>query len=172
MCTTQGGEEMKRSAIALEFIIISLMLFLITTSPSAGQKEPVRPSPRDKCPVCGMFVVKQPDFIAEIIFKDSAYAVFDGAKDMFKYYFNLGKYNPKRKYADIDAIYATDYYRLTFIDGYKAYYVGGSDVYGPMGRELISFGKSSDAEEFKRDHKGKAILQFKDITYDVIKGLD
>jgi nitrous oxide reductase accessory protein NosL len=119
-----------------------------------------------------MFVAKYPDWVAEIIFKDGSYAVFDGAKDMFKYYFNFGKYNPSRKLSDIDSVYVTDYYGLTFIDGYKAVYVIGSDIYGPMGRELIPFEKEGDAKEFMKDHKGKSLLPFKGVTIEVIKPLD
>jgi hypothetical protein len=50
-----------------------------------------------------------------------SYAVFDGVKDMLKYYFGLSKYNPKKKKSDIDEIYVTDYYDLTMIDGLKAF---------------------------------------------------
>jgi nitrous oxide reductase accessory protein NosL len=119
-----------------------------------------------------MFVAKYPDWVGEIIFKDGTYAVFDGPKDMFKYYFNLRKYNPSKKIADIDSIYVTDYYGLTFIDGYKAVYVIGSDVYGPMGRELVPFEKEGDAKEFMNDHKGKSLLGFKNITMELIGQLD
>ena len=119
-----------------------------------------------------MFVAKYPDWVAEIIFKDGSYAVFDGTKDMFKYYFDMGKYNPSKKQLDIDSIYVTDYYTLTFIDGHKAYYVIGSDVYGPMGREFIPFKKEEDAKGFMKDHKGQKILMFKDITTEVLKTLD
>jgi nitrous oxide reductase accessory protein NosL len=66
----------------------------------------------------------------------------------------------------------TDYYGLAFVDGYKAIYVIGSDVYGPMGRELIPFEKEADAKEFMKDHKGKTLLRFKDVTMEVIKQLD
>jgi copper chaperone NosL len=138
----------------------------------AGEHRPVKPLLKDKCPVCGMFVAKYPDFVAEIIFKDSSYAVFDGVKDMLKYYFALDKYNPKKNRSDIDAIYVTDYYDLTFIDGLKAFYVIGSDVYGPMGRELIPFSSRSEAEEFRKDHQGKAVLEFNGITHNAVKGLD
>ena len=152
----------------IAFIIFGLM----TASVCAEQRKPVKPLPKDKCLVCGMFVAKYPDFVAEIIFKDGSYAVFDGVKDMLKYYFALEKYNPKKKRSDIDAIYVTDYYDLTFIDGLRAFYVIGSDVYGPMGRELIPFGGRSDAEEFRKDHQGKAVLEFNGITHDAVKGLD
>jgi nitrous oxide reductase accessory protein NosL len=41
-----------------------------------------------------------------------------------------------------------------------------------MGRELIPFSKAEDAREFMKDHKGKAILRFRDVTPEVLKGLD
>jgi nitrous oxide reductase accessory protein NosL len=119
-----------------------------------------------------MFVAKYPDWVAEIIFKDGTYAVFDGAKDMFKYYFSLGKYNPSKKPSDIDSIYVTDYYGLTLVDGYKAFYVEGSDVYGPMGKELIPLEKEEAAKEFMKDHKGKLILKFSDVTLERVSRLD
>jgi len=152
---------------------IILLLILLTSSLAlAGEKKPIKPTPKDKCPVCGMFVAKYPDFLAEILFKDGTYAVFDGTKDMFKYYFNLKKYQPSKNISDIDSIYVMDYYNLTLINGQPAYYVLGSDVYGPMGRELIPFEKEGDAKEFMKDHKGKSILRFKEITHEMLRNLD
>lgn len=152
--------------------LIPLLLTLTFSYLFATEKKPIQLKEKDKCPVCGMFVAKFPDFLAEIIFNDGSYAVFDGAKDMFKYYLNLRKYNPKKNRADIYAIYVTDYYTLKLIEGKKAYYVIGSDVYGPMGKELIPFKKLSDAEEFKQDHKGKSVLIFRQINSEIIKGID
>jgi len=153
-------------------VILFLMLTVLAAVALAAGKGPVAPTPKDKCPVCGMFVKKYPDWISQVVFKDGSYAVFDGAKDLFKYYHGLKKYNPSRSPADIDAVYVTDYYRLELIDGYAAYYVVGSDVLGPMGHELIPFAKADDAREFMKDHKGKAILKFNDLTPDRMKGLD
>ena len=154
-------------------ICMALFMLLVLLDLSWGAETgPRKPSKKDKCPVCGMFVAKYPDFVAEVIFKDGSYAVFDGVKDMLKYYFALDKYNPHKKRSDIAAIYVTDYYGLQLIDGFQAFYVIGSDVYGPMGRELIPFGSRSDAEEFRKDHQGKAVLEFSAITQDVVKGLD
>jgi nitrous oxide reductase accessory protein NosL len=119
------------------FLTLSLTLTLWFSLSHGGDRKPLKPSPKDKCPVCGMFVAKYPDFLAEILFKDGSYAVFDGTKDMFKYYLNLKKYNASKRLEDIDSIYVTDYYRLTLIDGLPADYVLGSDIYGPMGREQI-----------------------------------
>jgi nitrous oxide reductase accessory protein NosL len=138
----------------------------------AAEYTPVKPTASDKCPVCGMFVAKYPDFLAQLIFRDGTYAVFDGAKDLFKYVHDLRAYAPSRQPADIAAIYVTDYYSLTLIDGKSAWYVIGSDVYGPMGRELIPFGRESEAREFLVDHKGKRLVRFPEITLSLVKGLD
>lgn len=91
---------------------------------------------------------------------------------MLKYYFNLNKYNPRKAQADIRSIFVKDYYAVEFIDGRKAFYVSASDIYGPMGKELIPFEKEAQAQEFLKDHKGKAVLKFGEIDPAVIKGLD
>jgi nitrous oxide reductase accessory protein NosL len=138
----------------------------------ADEATPLKPGPKDKCPVCGMFVAKYPDWVAAIAFKDGAHTFFDGVKDMLKYYFNLTKYAPGKTAADIRAIHVTDYYRLEPIDGRQAFYVVGSDVYGPMGRELIPFEKEAQAREFMKDHKGKTVLSFDQIDFPLVMGLD
>lgn len=91
---------------------------------------------------------------------------------MFKYYFDLKKYNPSKKLSDIAAIYVTDYYSMNPTDGRKAFYVIGSNVFGPMGKELIPFEKEPEAMEFRVDHAGKKPVRFEGITPDLIKELD
>jgi nitrous oxide reductase accessory protein NosL len=136
------------------------------------RRGPQKLQKRDRCPVCGMFVKKYPKWVAQIIFKDGSYAVFDGAKDLFKYYFDVTYFDPQRSFDDIDEIYVTDYYSLELIEAKTAFYVIGSDVYGPMGHELIPHKDRASAEEFLTDHKGTRILTFEEVTTDVIKGLD
>jgi copper chaperone NosL len=156
----------------VKIITLSGLLFLSAAMCLAEEAGPPKLAPTDKCPVCGMFVAKYPDFVARIVFKDNSQAFFDGVKDMMKYYFNLAKYNPGKQVADITAVAVTDYYSLTLIDGLTAYYVIGSDVYGPMGKELIPFKGEAEAKEFMKDHAGKAILTFKDIKPETLIGLD
>jgi nitrous oxide reductase accessory protein NosL len=150
-----------------------LIAFFLTVAPlQAGETPPVKPSKSDKCPVCGMFVAKYPDFLAQIIFMDGSYALFDGVKDLYKYYFNLKKYNASKNLSDIATVYVTEYYSMNPINGRDAYYVLGSDVFGPMGKELIPFEKEGEAREFMTDHAGKTIIRFDAVTPDIIKGLD
>jgi len=165
-----NGNRIKDAGLLFS-LTLTLSLALITDT-YCGERKPVKPSPKDKCPVCGMFVAKYPDFLAQIIFKDGSALFFDGAKDMFKCYLNLKKYHPSKKQSDIDSIYVNDYYRLISIDGFEAFYVVGSDIYGPMGRELIPFEKEAEAREFMKDHKGNRVLEFISVTPDMIKNLD
>jgi copper chaperone NosL len=145
---------------------------ILLSSAASAQMMPVSPGAKDKCPVCGMFVARYPDWIVVILYKDGTFTFFDGAKDMFKYLFDMPRYAPGRKAADIKTIMAKDYYRLSWIDVRKAWYVIGSDVYGPMGRELIPMEKEADAREFMDDHMGKRILRFDDVTPEMLKNLE
>ncbi len=154
------------------FRMTLIAVLLICSMAFAEEPTPHKAAKADKCPVCGMFVAKYPDFLAQVIFRDDSYALFDGAKDMFKYYFNLKKYNPSKELSDIAVIYVTDYYSMKPTDGRKAYYVFESNVFGPMGRELIPFEKEPEAKEFLVDHAGKKLIRFDDVTPELIKGLD
>lgn len=130
------------------------------------------PDKTHKCPVCGMFVYRYPDFIAAITYTDGHTVFFDGVKDMFKYLFNREKYDPTRLTVQIQQFYVTEYYDIKPVDGRKAHYVIDSDVYGPMGRELIPLQSESDAQQFLKDHHGRKILRFEQISLDIIRQLD
>jgi nitrous oxide reductase accessory protein NosL len=119
-----------------------------------------------------MFVAKYPDWIAEVRFADGGTAVFDGAKDLFKFLLAPGRYLPGRAAADVRAIWVTDYYAVRPVDGRAAFFVLGGDVYGPMGRELVPFASREGAEEFLRDHRGTRILRFDDVTPQILEALD
>lgn len=131
----------------------------------------------EKCPVCGMFTYKYPRWAAQIFYMENAeekHYSFDGVKDLLKFFFNpqdWGNYAVKSK-ADITKILVTDYYSQKAIDAKKAYYVIGSDAYGPMGNELVPFENEADAKTFSRDHKGNKITQFEKITSEEVYKLD
>ena len=117
----------------------------------------------EKCPICGMFVYKYPKWAAQIFYGDKHFS-FDGVKDLMKYYF---------MHKDgITKILVTDYYSQKAIEARESYYVIGSDVYGPMGDELIPFEKLSDAKTFSMDHKGYKTIKFDKLTEKEIYKLD
>jgi len=147
-------------------LLCSLLLMIVAATAPAAELKPVEVKKEDRCAVCGMFVAKYRTWIAQVVFSDGSYAAFDGPKDMFKYYLQLGKYAPSKKSADIAAVYVTEYYSAKLMDAKKMFYVAGSDVLGPMGDELIPVASEEKAREFMKDHKGKEILKFQQITMD------
>ena len=138
----------------------------------AQDGKPLVPQPDAKCPVCGMFVAKYPDWVAQVQFTDNITVFFDGAKDLFKFYFGMKQYQPRKAPKDIKAIFFTEYYSVQPIEAHASCFVIGSDVLGPMGRELIPFANMKDAEQFMADHKGKRILRFEEINAKLIQSLD
>ncbi len=131
----------------------------------------------EKCPVCGMFTYKYPKWAAQIFYKydeKEYHHSFDGVKDMMKFYFNpmeWGNYKTSMQ-SNITKMLVTDYYSQKAIDARESYFVIGSDVYGPMGDELIPFKELSDAKTFSMDHKGIKILKFEEITEKEVYKLD
>lgn len=148
------------------------VFFLMAEGAWAADPKPLKPTPKDKCPVCGMFVYKYPDWVAQAVFRDGSRLYFDGVKDLMKFYLNPSSYQSTKSRTETAAIFVTDYYSLESVEGTRAYYVIGSDVFGPMGKELIPFGKEAEAREFLKDHKGKKILRFQEITPEILKPLD
>lgn len=117
----------------------------------------------ERCPVCGMFVAKYDQWLAQIVIEGREPLVFDGVKDMMAYYFNPAQYGEKADLSNTE-IWVRNYYTLDYIDGRAALYVIGSDTMGPMGDELIPFSSRQEAENFKEDHQGTAILRFTEIS--------
>lgn len=163
----------RRGMTAAWLPVLLIVALAFPASPQTPpEPRPLKPAPENKCPVCGMFVAEHMDFLAEIVFKDGACAFFDGAKDMFRFYFDMAAYVPSRSVADVAAIYVTDYYSLTLVDGRLAFYVVGSDVVGPMGRELIPLAAEREASTFLKDHKGRSVLRFSDVTAETVRDIE
>ena len=122
-----------------------------------------------KCPVCGMFVHKYPKWSALMVVNGQKH-YFDGVKDMMKYYIFDADFPYKRE--EIEQLKVSDFYTLKEIEAKEAYYVIGSDVFGPMGDELIPFESEEGAKNFMGDHKGDKIVKFDEITDKMVMGLD
>ena len=121
--------------------------------------EKIEISKNDKCPICGMFVYKYPKWVA-MLEADGKKIYFDGSKDMFKY---LIKHKGK---IDYKKVFVTDYYSGKKIEALFANFVYGSNVYGPMGNELVPFFSQRDANSFKKDHYGMMVYRFLQIVED------
>lgn len=158
--------------LSMVLCLLTVGVLLLASSVRAAEIQTPKPTAKDKCPVCGMLVAKYSQWLSVVLFKDGSRAFFDGPKDMFKYLHDMKRYNPSKGTGDINFIAVTDYYTVSPIDARKASYVLGSDVFGPMGNELIPLTAESDAKEFMKDHKGQRILKFSEVTTEVMKSFD
>jgi copper chaperone NosL len=151
-------------------VFIAIALLLAASVAPGGEVEPRQPGPKDKCPVCGMFVASHANWIAGIVFRDGATVFFDGPKDMFRYYFDFPRYEKGKTKEDVVEMFVTDYYTTKRIPARDARYVTGSDVHGPMGEELVAIRGMNEAETFRKDHNGKKVLSFDEVTPAEIPG--
>ena len=159
---------MRMLKTSMTIIGIFLLVQFFDISVQAAPQEKIDPSAR--CPVCGMFVAKYPNWITQIRHADGSVKVFDGVKDLMAYYFDSKKYGGEGQ-ETIHEIWVRDYYTLQWLDGRKAFYVTDSDVYGPMGREFIPFDTQKAAESFLKDHHGKKVVTFEEITPELVNSM-
>lgn len=149
----------------------ALAAALAATPALADDRDGVVPGPGEKCPVCGMFVARYPEWIAVVRFRDGSRAVFDGAKDLFRFLLDVPRYAPSRTRADVRDAFVSDYYAVRQVDAREAWFVLGGDVLGPMGRELVPFATEAAAREFLADHHGARVLRFADVTAAILREL-
>ena len=139
-----------------------LLLFLILITlliSSAFAQTPPAPDDKARCEVCGMFVAPFPHWIAALEMTDGQRFYFDGPKDLFKYYNDLGQYQPGATQSDV-ALFVTEYYTARLMSATEVFFVAGSDVLGPMGIELVPVAGREAAETFRIDHKGTGLMRF------------
>ena len=160
---------MKTNRILLLVIFVQLVVFVSASFSADKPSDAV--TDQTRCTVCGMFVSKYPNWLAQIQYEDAGQTnFFDGVKDMMAFYFNPEQYGGASR-DKISEIFVKDYYSLKWLPGKDAFYVVGSDVYGPMGHELIPFATREAAESFSKDHHGEEILIFNEITPKLIESL-
>ena len=150
-----------------ELQAVSLYLWEIVRLEAHEHTTTIHVEKDEKCPVCGMFVYKYPKWATRMNYMENGKSVshaFDGVKDMMKFYLNPSKWGAFTKHKDSElTILVSDYYTGEAINGMKAFYVVGSDVMGPMGKEFIPFKTFKSAQTFMKDHKGLQIVEFAKI---------
>ncbi len=145
-----------------------LVFFLLLANPLLAQPNK-EISPQERCPVCGMFVAKYPDWITQVRLNNATVKYFDGVKDMMAFTHNPASFGASGQTPQ--EIWVKDYYTLAWLDGRSAWYVIGSDVYGPMGYEFIPFSSAAAAENFRKDHKGTKVIRFDEITEPLVQSM-
>ena len=156
--------------LAFVVAIVALAVPAVADNPPAAIN-PQTPDDMSRCPICGMMVAPNMDWLGQIVPGDSDALFFDGAKDLFKFFLDPDRMREAGVEADTAAIFVTSYYDGEPIQARTALFVIGSDLLGPMGAELITHPTREAAEEFLRDHDGSAVLRFDEITKEVLSTL-
>lgn len=136
-----------------------------------GPTEP-RPIPPDaRCPVCGMFPARNPDWAAQVIFRDGATQYFDSPLTLWTYLHDVGRYASGRSASDIVARWVTDGSSRRWIAADTAFYVHGSNALGPMrAGNLPPFATREAAQAFAQ-RRGGDVLRAEQIRPELIERL-
>lgn len=146
-----------------------IALAAIVATPGDAADPTPTPGAKDRCGVCGMYVLKYPQWIASIRFDDGTVVFFDGPKDLFRYLLDLDTFRPGSSLDKVANVFVTDYYSTRPIDGRAAFFVVGSDVMGPMGAELVPTADRDHAETLAKDHGGERVVTFDQVTAELLK---
>ena len=117
-----------------------------------------RPVPADaRCPVCGMYPARSPDWAAQVIFANGDAQFFDTPVSLLLYLSDVARYSPGRSAGDIVARYVTDVPSRGWISAESAFYVHGSSARGPMrAGNLPAFASAAAAQQFA-DQRGGVV---------------
>jgi len=164
---------LKHVAEAVKWITLAACLTLTLMygqTSTATQSEPQIIPDNVRCGKCGMFPARYPKWQSQIIFSDGSMTAFDGCKCMFGFMSDVGKYDAGHSKDDIARIWVRDFNSGDWLDAKSAHFVVGSDVMGPMGKELIPFQDQNAADAFQKEHGGQ-LAGFDAINMETLKSL-
>ena len=154
-CTVAGSKTGEKSAAG---------------SSQVAVKQPMEIADDVSCGKCGMYPAKYPRWHSQIIFKDDSMTPFDGCKCMFNFLFGMEKFDNTHSIDDVAVIWVKDFDTGKWINAADAQYVVGSNMMGPMGKELIPFADQAAAMKFHQE-QGGTLMKYAEITPDVLKTL-
>jgi nitrous oxide reductase accessory protein NosL len=131
-----------------------------------------RPVPVDaRCPVCGMYPARNPDWAAQLVFANGDTHFFDSPLTLYQYLHDVARFSPGRSAADIAARYVTAVDTRTWVNADHASYVRGSNALGPMrAGNLPAFAQHQAAQQFAQRRGGRVLLA-SEITPQVVQDL-
>jgi copper chaperone NosL len=117
-----------------------------------------------RCAHCGMRVPADSSWRAGLTTAGGETLAFDAPKCMFRIL--RGERGQGAREA-----WVIEYYSSQRRPASELFYVVGSDVESPMGRDLVPIEGRERAERFLRDHHGDGVLSAAEVTSEVIDGL-
>jgi nitrous oxide reductase accessory protein NosL len=130
------------------------------------------PGADSACGVCGRAVASSPAWVAQVVFEDGSSAYFDGTRDLFEYLLARGRYLPHKARFAIEAVFVTDYAERSRVDAEAAFFVNGSKIHGPAGRQLVPLASRKAAEALAAGSPGARVIRYDEVTPAVLRTLD
>lgn len=171
----QGAPPAGRTADLLPEGDVCLVAPAIPYDPASGlDLAAARPLPAGaRCPVCGMFPERSPEWAAQLIFEGGDAHFFDSPLSLFMYLQEPLRYSPGRAPQAIAAQYVTDAGAApgAWLDARQAWYVHGSSARGPMrAGNLPAFATREAAQAFTQ-RRGGRVLAHGDVDRALIASL-
>lgn len=112
----------------------------------------------DRCPLCGMFPAKRQKTAAAMVLADQRTFYFCGNGCLLRAWHDpVAHLNASAE--SIQRMVTRNFFTGEPLDAYKAWWVAGSDVVGPMGPAIVALGAQADVEQFKARHGGQIVFQ-------------
>lgn len=130
-----------------------------------------RPVPTDaRCPVCGMFPARHPEWAAQVIYRDGATHFFDSPVSLLVFLAKPDRFS-RHAAEGILAVYITDAASGRWSPAHTAFTVHGSNALGPMRNgNLPAFAERAAAERFAAERGGK-VLMLEDVDAATLRQL-
>ncbi|WP_349744225.1 nitrous oxide reductase accessory protein NosL [Roseateles cavernae] len=125
-----------------------------------------------RCPVCGMFPARAPDWAAQVVFDNGDTQFFDSPLSLLIYLQDVGRYTRGRRAGEIAGSYVRSSQGGGWLLARDAIYVQGSAALGPMrAGNLPAFVDRASAQRFAAE-QGGALLTMAQITPQLLARLD
>lgn len=120
-------------------------------------------SARDRCPVCGMKVIRYPKFSSAIrlVSKDTYYFCSNGC--MLKAWLHPEIFLRSTRQALALAV-VRDYFSGRQVNAQELFWIAGSDVIGPMGPAIVALQGKNSVNAFLKRHGGRKVFRLEALT--------
>lgn len=139
----------------------SFLLLTLVTLIGCGESAEA-PRSDERCDLCGMRIEATSEWRAGGASADGEELHFDAPKCLFRYHLTRG---------GVQRPWVIEHYSQEHADAEALLYVTGTELYSPMGSDLVPVRGREAAEGLRIDHHGDAIHTFGEVTEPVIEPL-
>ncbi len=119
------------------------------------------PGPEVRCSVCGMYPARYPEFRSQVSTADGKHYHFCSSQCLVAYQANPKQY--VKDAAKTTSIWVTVFQEDSSEYAMGLYYLVGSSIMGPMGKEAVPFRNKSTALKNASENGGK-VVRFKELN--------